>query len=114
MGQDAIPNGDDYRDVSATDLRAHFGEMLDSVMRGKPLRVTRNKRKTARLVIMREEDIERLKEQRRSPVDEMRDEFDALLARMRGPKAREAIASVSNMSPEELGQGLLEGSAKGD
>jgi len=99
----------EYAEVSATDFKLKLGRMLDDVAHGKPVCITRHGRKTGRLVVIREEDLEALRARAVSPLDDLRDQFDQMLARMQTPEARKAAASVGKASSEDLGQAALKG-----
>lgn len=99
----------EFNDVTATDFKKHFGKTLDEALRGKAVRITRHGRSSDRLVLLREEDLQRLRPHVRSPLEDLREQFDALVARMQTPRARKAAMSVGAARMEELGQAAVKG-----
>src|SRR5690625_5295852 len=114
MNHPARRETEDFTDISATDFKKHFGQTLDAVLRGQKIRVTRHGRGEDRWVLLREADLEHLRSGTEAPLDALRDEFDALVARMQTPRARRAAAGAGNASMEELGQAAVKGFKRGE
>lgn len=114
MNQPAATHLEGFNDISATDFKKHFGRTLDEVLRGRAVRITRHGRAGDRLVLLREEDLQRLRSSARSPLDDLRDQFDALVARMQTPEAGEAASRVGSASMEELGEAAVKGFRRGE
>ncbi len=113
MNQPAI-DLDQFSDISATEFKRHFGRTLDAALRGRAVRITRHGRVRDRLVLLREEDLERLRAGAQAPLDDLRAQFDALLARMQTPEARAAAAAVGTAGMDELGEAAVKGFGRGD
>ncbi len=92
----------EYRDVTATELKRTFGEVLEQVIRGRRVRVTRHGRAGERVVLLREADLAALEARALSPLDALREEFDRLVERMQSPEAKQAAADVGTASAEEI------------
>lgn len=114
MVQAATHDLNEFSDISATDFKKHFGKTLDEVLRGRAVRITRHGRAADRLVLLREEDLDRLRSSVKSPLDDLRDQFDALVARMQTPEARKAAMGVGTASMEELGEAAVKGFRQGE
>jgi len=114
MNQPAATDLDEFDDITATDFKRHFGRTLDEALRGRAVRITRHGRVRDRLVLLREEDLVRLRAGVKSPLEDLREQFDALLARMQTPTAREAAASVGSAGTQELGEAALKGFERGE
>ncbi|HYW02902.1 MAG TPA: type II toxin-antitoxin system Phd/YefM family antitoxin [Gammaproteobacteria bacterium] len=113
MNQPAANDLDEFEDITATDFKKHFGRTLDEVLRGRAVRITRHGRMRDRLVLLREEDLARLRASVTSPLEDLRGQFDALLARMQTAEAREAAASVGSAGTGELGEAAVKGFRRG-
>lgn len=98
----------DYTDISATEFKKQFGKTLDAAVRGQAVRIIRHGRREESLVLVREDELAALRAQVSSPLDALREEFDALVARMQTPEAKRAAASLGSASPEELGKAALQ------
>lgn len=114
MNQPADNDPDEFSDISATEFKKHFGKTLDDALRGRAARITRHGRTSGRLVLLREEDLMRLRSGAGSPLDDLRERFDALVARMQTPDAREAARHVGAASMEELGAAAVKGFKLGE
>lgn len=110
MSQPAARDPEGVRDISATEFKKHFGKTLNEALRGRMVRITRHGRADDRWVLLREDDLERLRSGTKSPLDDLREQFDALVARMQTPRGRKAAASVGTASVEELGKAAVKGS----
>ncbi|PJB39253.1 MAG: prevent-host-death family protein [Deltaproteobacteria bacterium CG_4_9_14_3_um_filter_63_12] len=96
--------------VAATEAKNEFAQMLELAIHSGPVRITKHRRPRAVLVSI--EEYEALMASRRSPLDELSSEFDALLAQMQEPETVAAMDSLFGASPEELGLAAVVG-AKG-
>jgi len=110
----AAADADEFNDISATDFKKHFGRTLDEALRGKVVRITRHGRAADRLVLLREEDLARLRAGVKSPLDDLRDQFDALVARMQPPGGRKAAKAVGAATMKELGDAAVKGFKEGE
>ena len=101
------PLSDDYRDVSATEFKKHFGKMLEDAAHGQPMRIIRHGRRDQSLVLLREDELGALLARGHSPLDALREKFDQMVAEMQTPKARKAAASLGTAKPAALGKAAL-------
>jgi prevent-host-death family protein len=109
MNQPVANDFDEFSDISATDFKIHFGKTLDEALHGRTVRITRHGRAAERLVLLREEDLVRLRSGMKSPLEDLREQFDTLLARMQTPQARAAAASISTAGMDMLGEAAVKG-----
>ena len=91
--------------VSATDAKNKFGEVLDSVMQGGMVLIT--KHETPKAVLLSIEEYGALSRAMQTRLDTLNDEFDALLARMQTAKARARMKAAFNASPKRLGKAAV-------
>jgi len=97
----------DYRDISATEFKKRFGKTLEDVAHGQPVRIVRHGRRDQRLVLLREDELAELQARVNSPLEALREQFDAMVARMQTAKARKAAASIGTVKPATLGKAAL-------
>lgn len=109
MNQPIASDFDEFSDISATDFKMHFGKTLDEALRGRTVRITRHRRAAERLVLLREEDLVRLRSGMESPLEDLREQFDTLLARMQTPRARAVAASIGTAGMDALGEAAVKG-----
>lgn len=114
MNQPATRDPGEVCDISATEFKKHFGKTLDEALRGRIVRITRHGRAEDRWVLLREDDLERLRSGAKSPLDDLRGQFDALVARMQTSRGRRAAAGVGTASMEELGKAAVKGFNRGE
>jgi antitoxin Phd len=102
--------------VTATEAKNEFGRLLETVIRGGRVFITRHDAPKAVLISV--EDFEALsasaKANVKNKLNTLRGEFDALLAEMQTPRARAGIEAAFKASPEELGRVALEAMTKRD
>lgn len=103
----------EYHDISATEFKQRFGKTLEEVTHGQPVRIIRHGRRADCLVLLREDELAGLQARVNSPLDALRDQFDAMVERMQSPKARKAAASLGTVKPATLGKAALRGSNRG-
>jgi len=96
--------------VTATDAKNEFGRVLDTAMERGAVAITRHD--NAKAVLLSLDEFNALVSGRERPLNLLREEFDAMYARMQGPKARTAVDKVFRMSGEELGQVALRAAQK--
>lgn len=109
MNQPITSNFDEFSDINATDFKMHFGKTLDEALRGRMVRITRHRRAAERLVLLREEDLVCLRSGMKSPLEDLSEQFDALVARMQTPQARAAAASIGTAGMDALGEAAVKG-----
>ena len=92
---------------SASDAKNAFGRVLDVVERSGMVTITRHHEPKAVLLSMVE--YRSLAGARENALDVMAGEFDAMLARMQAPGAREAMQSAFDTPARELGHIAVKG-----
>jgi len=102
--------GEEPIKISATDAKNKLGELLDSVVRGGMVLIT--KHETPKAVLLSMEEYGALSRATQTRLDALNDEFDALLAQMQTPKARAGTRATFNASPERLGKAAVAAARK--
>jgi antitoxin Phd len=110
----------DESSVTATEAKNQFGRLLETVIRGGRVFITRHDAPKAVLISV--EDFEALSASAKASVktnvktklNTLRAEYDALVAEMQTPRARAGIEAAFNSSPEELGRVAAEAMSKRD
>jgi antitoxin Phd len=95
------PSLEGEEEVSATVAKNEFGRVLDMAVRGGRVVITKHNAPTA--VLLSADAYEALAGRATPDLDELREEFDAMLKRMQTPKARAGTAALFAASPSELG-----------
>jgi antitoxin Phd len=88
--------------VTATEAKTRFGPLLEAVIRGGSVVIT--KHDTPKAVLLSMAAFEALGGSRPPDLDALSDEFDTLLARLQTPGNRKALRSAFEASPSELGR----------
>jgi antitoxin Phd len=88
--------------VSATEAKNEFGRILERVMQGARVVITRHEAPKAVLISV--EEFEVLSRAHQTRLDTLSGEFDALLARMQTPAARAGMKAAFRASPKQLGR----------
>ena len=88
--------------ISATDAKNKLGQVLDTVMQGGMVLIT--KHETPKAILLSMEEYGALSRGAQTRLDTLNDEFDALLARMQSAKARAGMKTAFNASPKQLGK----------
>jgi prevent-host-death family protein len=96
--------------VTATQAKNDFGHILEQVIRGGTVVIT--KHDTPKAVMIPVEQYERLSRSGKSKLDELRAEFDALLESMQTPASRAARDAAFNMTPKEIGRAAVAAARK--
>jgi len=94
-------------EISATEAKNRFGDLLDSVLQCGMALITRHEAPKAVQLSM--EEYSALSSAAETKLDSLSGEFDALLARMQTAKARAGMKAAFGTSPEQLGKRLAEG-----
>jgi antitoxin Phd len=97
--------------VTATDAKNEFGRVLENVIRGGRVFITKHDAPKAVLISI--DDFETLSRSATSKLDTLSDEFDALLARMQVPGARARMKAAFDASPKQLGRAAVRLARKG-
>ena len=96
--------------LSATDAKNEFGKVLEKVMQGGVVVVT--KHGASKAVILSLEDFNALSAGAARELDTLASEFDALLDHMQTPEARAGMETAFNASPEALGKAAVSAARK--
>ncbi len=91
--------------VTATIAKKEFGGVLERVIRGEMVVIT--KHDAPKAVMLSLDEFEALSRAATRPLDALSDEFDALLARMQAPKARAGMKAAFEASPKQLGKAAV-------
>lgn len=95
-----------YKTVKATQAKNRFGAILKSIRNAEPVFIERHG--TAQAVVLDVESYHALVHRAREPhelqLEALREEFDALYARMQSARARRAVDLLSSASADELNQ----------
>ena len=96
--------------ISATDAKNQFGRILERLMQGGKVVITKHDSPKAVLISM--EEFNALSNAHRVEIETLSGEFDALLARMQTPAARAGMKAAYHATPKELGQAALAAARK--
>jgi antitoxin Phd len=104
--------GEEPIQISATEAKNRFGDLLDSVLQGGMVLIT--KHETPKAILLSMEEYAALSRPTQTSFDTLGGEFDALLARMQTAKARVGTRAAFNASPEQLGNAAVAAARKRD
>ena len=96
--------------VTATDAKKEFGSVLERVVRGGVVVIT--KHDTPKAVLLPVEEFNALARAAERELDTLSDEFDVLFARMQTPKARAAMRAAFEASPKQMGKAAVAAARK--
>jgi len=88
--------------VTATDAKMEFGRLLERVIQGDVVVIT--KHDAPKAVLLPLETFNVLAEAADRRLENLSHEFDALLARMQTPRARAGMRAAFGASPKQLGK----------
>src|SRR5579862_499457 len=91
--------------ISATEAKNKLGEVLDAVLQGGMVLIT--KHETPKAVLLSMEEYGALTGAAQSRLDALNGEFDALLERMQTAKARAGMKAAFAASPHLLGKAAV-------
>ena len=91
--------------VSASEAKNKLGEVLDRVLRGGMVLIT--KHETPKAVLLSMEEYGALSSATHGGLDALNSEFDALLAGMQTVKARAGMKAAFAASPKQLGKAAV-------
>lgn len=91
--------------VTATDMKNEFGRVLEKVIRGDIVVITKHDEPKAVLISVHE--FNALSNADRVKLDTLSGEFDALLARMQTAAARTGMKTAFEASPKQLGKAAV-------
>jgi prevent-host-death family protein len=96
--------------VSATEAKNQFGQVLESALKDGAVMIT--KHDTAKAVLLSMDEFGTLVKSKRSRLNALSHEFDAMYARMQRPGAAAAMAAAFNATPEQLGASAVKAARK--
>lgn len=96
--------------LSATNAKNEFGRVLDTVLKGGVVVVT--KHDAPKAVIISLDEFTALSTGATRELDALASDFDALLDRMQTPKARAGMKAAFAASPRELGKAAVASARK--
>jgi len=97
---------------TATAAKNEFGSLLEQVIGGATIVITKHESPKAVLISM--DEYEALKQAPRRELDTLRNEFDELLMSMQTGEARTGMHKAFSASPRELGKAAVRGVRKRD
>jgi prevent-host-death family protein len=95
---------------TATDAKKEFGRVLEMVIRGGVVLIT--KHDAPKAVLLAVDEFNALAGAMEGKLDTLSGEFDALLARMQTPRARAGMRAAFGASPNRLGRAALAAARK--
>jgi len=98
--------------LSATQAKNEFGRVLERVIRGEMVVITKHDAPKAVLISM--DEYEALARTPESQLNSLAGEFDAMLAQMQTPKARAGMKRAFAASPKQLGKAAASAARKRD
>jgi antitoxin Phd len=96
--------------ISATNAKNEFGRILEKVIRGGKVVIT--KHDSPKAVLISIDEYNALSNAHRVEIDALTGEFDKLLARMQTPAARAGMKAAFHATPKELGQAAVAAARK--
>jgi antitoxin Phd len=96
--------------VTATEAKNEFGRILERVIRGGRVHITKHDARKA--VLVSAEEFDALSRSTAAQLDHLTGEFDALLARMQAPGAHTKMKTAFNASPKRLGRAAVRAAKK--
>lgn len=100
----------DAASFSATEAKNEFGRVLEMVIQGGVVVITRHDAPKAVLVSV--DEFNALARATENRLNALSSQFDALLSRMQTPKARAGMKAAFDASPEQLGRAALAAARK--
>lgn len=95
----------DTSSVTATDAKKEFARMLEMVIQGGVVVIT--KHDAPKAVLLSVDEFNALARAPQHRLDALSGQFDALLARMQTPKARAGMKAAFAASPKQLGRAAV-------
>jgi prevent-host-death family protein len=113
--QDAVAEfrnrrGEPASSFTATDAKKRFGRVLDMVLRGGAVIIT--KHDAPRAIMLSMDEFNALAKATERTLDTLSADFDAMLARMQTPRARAQMKAAFGASPKELGKAAVAAARK--
>jgi antitoxin Phd len=95
---------------TATEAKNEFARALEMALRGSTVVITKHDAPKAILISM--DEFKKLTHAAEFRLNTLSDEFDVMLDRMQGPKARAAMQSAFSASSKELGKAAVSAARK--
>jgi antitoxin Phd len=95
---------------TATDAKKQFARVLELVLQGGAVVIT--KHDAPKAVLLSVDEFTALAKATEGPLDTLSAEFDALLARMQTPRARAGMKAAFAATPKELGKAAVAAARK--
>ena len=96
--------------VTATDAKKQFGRVLEMVLRGGAVVIT--KHDAPKAILLSVDEFNALTRTTESTLDSLSADFDAMLARMQTPRARSGRRAAFGASPKALGRAAVTAARK--
>ena len=96
--------------ISATEAKNEFGRILETVIQGGKVVITKHDSPKAVLISLGE--FNALSNAHRAELATLREEFDGLLAKMQTPAARARMNAAFHATPKELGKAAVAAARK--
>jgi prevent-host-death family protein len=100
----------DVPSVAATRVKNEFGLVLEQALQGGAVAITRHDAPKA--VLISYEEFKALIKDRTPSLNELRAEYDVLLAGMQTPAARKGMDAAFNATPAQLGKAAAKAATK--
>jgi prevent-host-death family protein len=95
---------------TATDAKKQFARVLEMVLQGGAVVIT--KHDAPKAILLSVDEFNALTKSTESALDTLSAEFDTLLARMQTPRARAGMKAAFGASPKELGRAAVAAARK--
>jgi prevent-host-death family protein len=96
--------------ISATEAKNEFGRILETVIQGGRVVITKHDSPKAVLISM--DEFNALSNAHKAELEALSEEFDGLLARMQTPAARAGMNAAFHATPKELGKAAAAAASK--
>jgi len=96
--------------ISATEAKNEFGRILETVIQGGKVVITKHDSPKAVLISM--DEFNALSNAHRAELEALSEEFDGLLAKMQRPAALAAMNAAFHARPKELGKAAVAAARK--
>jgi prevent-host-death family protein len=104
--------GEPPSSFTATDAKKQFGRVLEMVLRGGAVVITKHDAPTA--IVLSVDEFNALTKSTARTLDTLSADFDAMLDRMQTPKARARMKAAFGASPKELGKAAVAAARRRD
>lgn len=96
--------------ISATEAKNEFGRILERVIQG--ARVVITKHDSPKAVLISVDEFDALSSAHTADLEALSEEFDGLLARMQTPASRAGMSAAFHATPKELGKAAVAAARK--